>query len=132
LTWNASIRLQADDAVEFAHRRLVFPGRGKRVAGREDVAGVQAHAEPVRRRDLVEDGGQVLEAMSQRTALPRRRLHQDANPEVRTADVHLVQRPRHTRQGRLLAAVQVRAGMHHQPVQAQFLGAVHLLDEGVE
>src|SRR5580704_12525361 len=70
---------QADDRVELRKRRGVLGRRAERIAGREDMAAIDANAQSMSLLHAVEDRSQVLEPMTKRRSLPRRRLQPDLN-----------------------------------------------------
>src|SRR5690606_27162703 len=58
--------LEADNPIEGSHRLSVAVIRGDVVSGREQVAGVEAHANARRAIETIEDGREVLESMPDR------------------------------------------------------------------
>lgn len=71
--------LEADPPVDLLEDRCVPFRRAEVVAGREQMAGVHAHSQPLPCAAAREDLLQVLEAVSQRRPLPRRGLEQQAD-----------------------------------------------------
>ena len=83
--------LDADGAIELAHRGSIFLLRMQRVAGGKDVARVEAHAHAIRIFRALQDRGQVLEPPAQVRALPGRILQQTFRLDAGRLGMHFVQ-----------------------------------------
>ncbi len=73
--------VQSDRADEGVHRGLILFGRGERVARREEMASVQADAEPLRPLDPAEDGGQMFDRPAKARPLTGGVLHEKPGPQ---------------------------------------------------
>ncbi len=73
---------QPDRPVQGFESCIVLPLPGQGIARREEMARVHAHSQPLRVADALEDGGQVLEAMSQAGPLAGGRFEIDPDSRV--------------------------------------------------
>ena len=62
--------VKPQNIVYLADRRTGSPGGGEVVSRGQEVGGVEADREAIWLRDQFDDGGEVLEAVTQRGALP--------------------------------------------------------------
>src|SRR5208283_6145471 len=72
-------RSAPEDALHLVHQLSVAAILPEVEPGREEVAGIQRHAEPVRSTDLGEDRGEFLELRPQGRSLPGRVLEQETD-----------------------------------------------------
>src|SRR5581483_8536969 len=84
---------QANRLVERFDGSLVLACRRERIARGEDVARIEADAEPLRGGNQLQNPRQVLKTMTERGPLPRCRLQQRTNVQPRQALMHLVECP---------------------------------------
>ena len=96
------------------------------------MAGVEADAEPRRAAEQVDDLGEVLEAMPEIRALAGGVLEQDPRPAVGPRRQDLGEAVGDQLQPALLGPRRVGAGVHHQAVQSERLGAIELVAERVD
>ena len=101
---------QSNGAIESPHGRPILGGGCQRVAGREDVAGVETHTQTIRFRDQRENARQVLEAMAERATLPSCCFQKHPYRKTGCAAMNLIEGGGDTSQPRLLAAIEMRPG----------------------
>ena len=120
----------ADVTLQFIHGALVVVARAQLIAGGEDMTGVEADADAAR----VVHAGAHLSQFFERTAdarsLSRGCFEQRDDAMIGNGRVHCIERSRDLIDGGVRARAHVRAGMQHDSVDAQSLGAIELVDHG--
>ena len=122
--------VEPDEPPKRLERLAVAVRRDDVVAGRDEVAGVEAHAGARRSVEVLDDGGQVLEAMPDRPALAGGVLEQHHRPAAaagrgtRCRDGIGDETQRVVHRSR-----RARAGMQHHAEQSQRVRAIELIDE---
>ena len=102
------------------------------ITRREDVAGIQADAEPLRFANAGAENREVLEPVAEASPLPRGRFHKhlcfETSATIR-GDVQAVDDPL---QPGFIPDADVGAGVHHEVSQAELLGPFPFDDECVD
>src|SRR5205809_4393145 len=124
--------LQADEMVEPPDRSHELVLRPKRIAGGEDMASVEADAEPLRFQNLIENRRKVLEAPTEALPLAGRGLQQNLDAKSWATLMDSIERSDDALESRRFVAVGRCAGVHDEIGQAERLGPLHLNDESVE
>ena len=88
--WKTLQPRQADKAVEFLHRLLVFRFGASGIARGEDVTCIETDAEPFRLLHAVENGRQMLEAPAETLALAGGGFEQNLDLATAVSDVDLI------------------------------------------
>src|SRR5262245_42758234 len=96
------------------------------------MAGVETYADSFRLRDVLQDGPQMLEAVSKGRPLPCGGFEQDADSESGAAPMRLVECLNDSLQPDLFSVPEVRAGMGHKVTQPQCFGSHQFLDERLD
>src|SRR5262245_9994722 len=103
--------LQPDLLRALGDGRAPARGRPDVVAGREEMAGIDAHTEPVWTRGATDELAKLAEAPAERAASTRGVLQGDSDPVAGRAPRRLVQRRRDTREAGINTGAPVRAGV---------------------
>jgi hypothetical protein len=122
--------IEAKDSIERLERFAIAGFADDVVAGRDEVAGVQTHTHSRRSVQVVEDGGQVLEAVADSPSLAGgvfQQHHCPAPPPRLEGDADAIG---NQAQGICLADGGARPRMDHDAEQAKRLGPVQFVDEG--
>jgi len=114
--------------VEGLDRGVPTLGRAELVAGGENVAGVEAHAETSRILRRADDVAQLFEARADAGALPGRRLEPDRRGRFRPGE-STVEHPRDPPHAGGRPGLAAGSRMKHQRRNAESLAAVELLGE---
>src|SRR5262245_47469651 len=129
---NRSKARQANCAPQGVDRLGVSLGRRELVAGRMDVARVQADAQPPLVTACGKGVAQMLEAVADGSALPGGGLEQNADPDIGHAREDLVERCREAPDARRFAVAAVRAGVKNEIRDAESPAAADLLGESAD
>ena len=123
--------VDADHAIKFGHRLLVFRRLRDGVARREGMAAIDAHAQPAAVGHIVDNVRQMLKPMPQVGTLSGRVLQ----PDLNHLTVGLLQHDGQTiddfLQPLFLAGIEKAARMHHHAQQSQFFGTLQLDDKRI-
>src|SRR6185503_4414067 len=122
----------ADDRAELPEGVLVAPLGADVVPGHEQVAGVEADAEPRRAAEQVDDLGEVLEAMPEVRALASGVLEQDPRAAAGSRRQDLGKAVGNQPQSARLGPRRVGARVHYQAIESERLGAIELVAERVD
>lgn len=117
----------ANEPVEFAHHLPVTFCRPEIVTSRKHVAGVHANGKAGWMVGRLDDGGQMLEPVTEIRPLPRRRLQRNFDRAARRRAKHFVQIPGDAAQTGLFAGTHVRAGVHDDKRYAKSVGTPHFV-----
>ena len=103
------------DTFEFAHHGRIALGGTKIVAGREEMAGVEADPDPFGVFDALKNGGELLEPVSDSRSLAGRRFQKDAAAIGGARAVDFVERSGDAPDAGLETVIQVGAGWTTRP-----------------
>ena len=124
--------VQTDDAIELLERLGEFAFRAERVAGGEEMAGVEANSQSRGILGAFEQFREVFEAMAQAGPLPRGRFEPDLDLVRGRGSQNNIERGNDIRQSLLFFASGGRAGMENDARQAKLLGPIEFNAEGLD
>src|SRR5690606_1618641 len=101
-------------------RQVIF-AIGERIAGGEEMAGVDADCDAVAGLRLVDHPLELLKTMPKAGPLPRRRFKYQFRFTLRRRAMQDVDRLRHQRDPLLFALLSMRAGMNNDADQTELL-----------
>jgi hypothetical protein len=124
--------VDADAAIECRKRLLVACLAHDVVPRCDEMAGVETHAHARRAVQVVDDRGQMFEAVSESSSLARGVFKQHHRAPAWPCGKRVTDRRGDEPQRVLIAARRARAGMDDDAEEAERVGAIELVDESCD
>ncbi len=120
-----------DQSIELRKRRGIVGGVNQWIPGRENMARINAHTQPLRCRRVINNPRQLFKLRPQRRALPRRGFQQRQSLIPGGRRMNVIQRCDNPLQSRLGTRRNIRPGVHHHANQFECLSPFQFVLEGV-
>ena len=117
--------------IELGKGRGIFLRGDQRISRREDMARIDAHPQPLRKRRIVDDPGEVFKLRPQRRPLPRRRLQQRQRFVTSRRRMNVVQRLNDPLQPGFRSRRHIRPWMHDHTNQPKRFRPLQLMLESL-